>query len=603
MLIQIIQEKNLLVFFDFLDLNSSIKSDLRNQNLSEENTIADFPDFLLANKNISKRNNQFLSVYSVFQPKNHWTINSFFIGNYAHWHTQDFSSKNFYNTAFRLEDLQKNKLKSLNILGKINSDYYIGKSSLLNFVLSIGVNQLDKNANILNYFIDNSTTYNENQSPNQFNLGQQLSFIQKLNKKSLLSLNAFYELKKNSHQYHVTSTEKILGTDDFYFHQNKKLNSSEYGIFAKYTLRLGKEMLYINTGINGLYQTADYFFKTHKKTDLLNRNFWFSNFSIARKKTNFEYGLQAEFRNYPKENISLLLPQALAKYHFKKDTHVIEAQYSRNVSMPMISDLNSTGYVNDFRSIVLQSMLNPNKEILKNSYEFRYKFIDFYHGIILFALSKYEQNQGNISTENLFENGLNYSNKINTNSGSMWINTMSAEKNLFKIKHKIKFSTNLFSIKQPMYAQGLLDMNTFNEQSTSFLISSNFKNKRFNYQLGLEVKNTENFTTNSSLKTKQISYKPQLHINWNVTKNITAHLQHNYHIMKANYQKTNFLELNYKLKYKKSDTKWHGYIYAENFTNLNGNELLSTIQQSSYIEILKTQRLPGFIGAGIVLDF
>lgn len=95
---------------DFMTLNSGIKNDIRSESLSETTSAKQVPSYLLSDKNVSKKRFQFLSVYSVFQPKEHWSINYYFIGNHSLSQESFLSSKVFYNYPLKIEDLQKNKI-------------------------------------------------------------------------------------------------------------------------------------------------------------------------------------------------------------------------------------------------------------------------------------------------------------------------------------------------------------------------------------------------------------------------------------------------------------------------------------------------------------
>ncbi|MDO4229449.1 MAG: carboxypeptidase-like regulatory domain-containing protein [Capnocytophaga sp.] len=148
-----------MTMYDFIELNSGIKSDIRNQNLSKTTSNTSFPSFLLADKNVSKKSNEFLSIYSVMQPNENWSINSYLIGNHAKINENILSRKNFYANNFLIEDTQESKTHNYNLQAKINSDYYFDRNALLNYTFSFSKNETNKTNHTINNLNNNSLYY------------------------------------------------------------------------------------------------------------------------------------------------------------------------------------------------------------------------------------------------------------------------------------------------------------------------------------------------------------------------------------------------------------------------------------------------------------
>lgn len=595
--------EEVMTLFDFIELNSGIKSDIRGGDLSQSSTGTRFPSFLLSDKNVDKKQNEFLSLYSVLQPKENWSINSYIIGNHSNITENILSRKHFYAYDYLVEDSQRTKLHTYNILSKINSEYYIDANTMFNYSLSFSKNEADNESIIGNSYNNIFTNYNQTRNPNFITLGHQLSFIKKITKFSLISLNAYHEFKKNNNFLDIDANTFLFDTNQNNFAQQIKEKSQEYGAFAKYTLKLDNENTFTaNTGFNSLAQRINYH-NTLGISDFINRGYLFSNVSLSHKKSKLEYGLAAELRNYLNEDKTFFIPQILARYNFKENFHYIDVRYNRDISFPEIMSVNNTGYATNFRNYYLASSVSKTAEILKNIYQLRYSFMDLYNGITFYLYSRYTDNDKVITRDYNVRNNISYASNSLADGGFQWINNVRFGLNVFKIRNKINITGGYNLTETPLYRNGILDKNDVTNASLEIDVSSNFKKRRYNYEAGFMVSNTKSLSRNNNQKISLTEYIPKLNLTINLGKNITGYFNNSYHFSSSDGFENNFWELNYKLYYKKPSSKWSVYLVAEDFLNLNGNKTLISADRSVYFETQQIERLSGFVGAGLIFDF
>lgn len=594
--------QEVMTLFDFIELNSGIKSDVRGESLSDSYSASQIPKHLLSDKNISKKQNQFLSLYSIFQPKENWTINSYFIGNKSNTIQNFLSKKYFYINNLQLEDTQENKIKNFNIQSKINSDYQIGDNTLLNYTFSFSKNEVDNQSNINTIFNTQLYDFKQLENPDYITIGQQFSFIRKITKFSLLSFNAYHEFKKNTDFLSIQSNTDLFNTNQKIFNQNVQEKAQEMGAFGKYTFKFGKNILNINTGYNNFYQNINYQY-INESDNAIRREYLFSKASLLHKKTKFEYGLTAEHRYYLNEKASFFVPEAIAKYHFKQGVHTIEGKYKREIKYPNLRELNHLGYAKDFRNYYTTSLLNTENALLQNVYELNYLYINFFNGIHFFGMSRYIKNNNIIAQDYSLSNNTNYITNKLAKGGTHWVNYFNLGINLFKIKQKLEFIGNYGILKTPFYSNTFLDKNSITNKSLEINILSNFKDKKYSYTFGAKFSGAESRVYGNDSGTDLIEYIPKLNVTINLTKNLTGYFNNQYHIATADGFENNFLELNYRLYYQKSTSKWSFYIEAENFLNIQGNKVLSSAERTNYFETLQNQRLAGFIGFATIYHF
>lgn len=594
--------QEVMTLFDFIELNSGIKADVRSESLSDNYSASQIPTHLLSDKNISKKQNEFLSLYSIFQPKENWTVNSYFIGNQSNIRQNFLSRKHFYMNNFQIEDTQESNIKNFNIQSKINSDYQIGDNTLLNYTFSFSKNEVDKASNINTIFNTQLSDFKQFENPDYITIGQQFSFIRKITKFSLLSLNVYHEFQKNTDFLSIQANTDLFNTNRKTFNQNIQEKAQEMGAFAKYTLKLGKNILNINTGYNNFSQNINYQ-HTNESDNAIRREYLFSKASLLHKKTKFEYGLTAEHRYYLNEKASFFVPEAVAKYHFKQGVHTIEGKYKREIKYPNLRELNHLGYAKDFRNYYVTSLLNTENALLQNVYELNYLYINFFNGIHFLGMSRYLKNDEIIAQEYSLHNSTNYITNKLAKGGAHWINYFNLGINLFKIKQKLEFVGNHGILDTPFYRNTILDKNSITNKSLEMNISSNFKEEKYSYTFGAKFSEIESRVYGNNNRTNVTEYIPKLNVTINLTKSLTGYFNNQYHIATSSGLENNFWELNYKLHYQKPASKWSFYIEADNFLNLHGNKVLSSAERENYFETLQNQRLAGYVGIGAVYHF
>ncbi|MXV37855.1 hypothetical protein GO491_04050 [Flavobacteriaceae bacterium Ap0902] len=589
--------------FDFIEMNSGIKSDIRNNNQAE-NVISSssLPSFLLKRKDVAQKDNQFLSINTVYQPLPNWTITGYVIGNHSNIYEDKVSKKSFYQGNISMKDAQKTKMRNLNIQSKINSDYYFGEKALLNYTLNYSKNTTNQIDSIQNTIFSKTMFFEEKRNFDNYTFGQQLSYIQKISPVSLLSFNTYHELKETENPLKINANTPLFGAVDTFFSQEMNEHQNEYGLFAKYTRKINQRILTGSLGYNYLQQKMN-IQNTSKTNDEIQRAYAFLNIGLRQKDKPLEYSVQTEVRNYLKANKLFFLPQARLKYNFKKDLHYLEGVYTRKVGFSSINKLNTIGYAESFRNYYLSSLVKKNTELLQNNFALNYLYFNLYHGITLFINSFYTQYGDVITQDNSFLQSVNYATLRRADGGFSWANQISFDFRWSKIKHRLKLEGSYNMIETPFYRDNTLDNSRNTNIRSGFTLSSNFKRRFYDYEIGISYRATKNQTEKFGINTTVNQWVPEINFILNIGEEFTAYLDHSYFMYQSQEFKNNYLNMSYYLTYQKEKSKIKYFINAENFLYINGNDIISTNHTNAYLETQKTRRIPGFIGAGLSFEF
>lgn len=587
--------------FDFIELSSGGKADLRNSGslLKSLNHSVVLPAFTYGDRQVKQKHNAFLSFYSVMQPSKSWTINAYAIGNQSNTDEEILSKRIFYNEARQITDAEQNNLKAINIITNVNSDYYLGKNSLLNYSFRFSKGNQPEHSEILHSENDKSLFYNNLDAFEKQTIGQQLSLITKLNRKSLISLNAFHQWEQSNTNLEVNFAQNDVFSSEIQQKINRKNN--EFGVFSKYILKIGKEVLNAHLGWNYIFQKADY----HKDiiySENLMRNYFYLNALLLRKKTDLEYGLKAEVRSYPQFHEIVFLPEVLGRYNFKKDTHYLEGIYSRLLQFPQLASLNKTEYWSDFQTLYVGSQVAAQTQFLNDFFKLKYNYTNYFHGIDLEINSEYSANHKVISVDNSFFNGKDILTRRITDGGFSWENSANFEVSVFPIKQKIEFYFSVDKKRVYYFWQGEKNRNDTQGFWTSVDVKSRFKTFPIEYVFGAEF--GKDFRKMNGIEQNSYeNWRLKADITAKITPKIKAEFQHNFHYFSFSEIREKRWELNYKISYEPKSEKWSCFILAENFLNLKGTTLFEVEENDYYQQVFSRAILPGFIGVGIKYKF
>lgn len=595
---------------DYLNLNTSVKDELRNSGSLNSEILSNIPDFLLSDANVQERASRFGALNFSYFPSGKLSINGYSIINRNSQVEQLSSAQRFLESNLTFSDTVTTRGKMLFNQTKINVDYQPNKNNLINYTLLIEPTTNDEARNVFSNFQDTRQTFEENKQGNNLKIGQQLSFISKIDRYELLSFNAFYERTSFDDDYSVISNQTLFNTSVNDLFQNKEQNFEEYGILAKYTRKINKNLLKIQLGAINRKET---FTSAITETDFSNNDLFFKKnyltggISMEKNDDFFQYQLGFSLRKYnlsfsnTSNNSLFFLPDLKVKFEFDP-THNMELYYNRDVDFAPVKQLNEGDVIQDYRNLYVAANTNFENSLVANNAGFRYFYLNLFSGTLLLLNTGLSETKNFValnSTANRF-NTLNYQNSPENKS---WFNTIMFETRYSAVKSKIRFNAGYFRTNGFNYLNSIENKVRNKTLSLKATVLSYFKEALFNYEAGFSYRNTNTSFSNLATENTNTVYGPFVNFDLSLSKNLQCVLKNNYEIFKTNNEQRELWNFSFRANYQKEKEPFTFFLEGNNVFNLTSPEVIEIRSNNNIFERNVLSRLAGYIGFGITYEF
>lgn len=597
---------------DYMDMDGNIKSDIRNNDMG--NPVfgsGKIPKFLVANENNKTSRSHTAALNISAMPTDKLSINAFSILNQSRFTEQRWVEKTFFNTTNPLqsEDAIAGKMTFLFNQTKVNLEYKPNKDNLINYsaILDSGHDKGQRDTeSILNGQPQN---FEEDNKAIKLNFGQQLSYVTKLARNKLLSINAYQEFKKQDNRYDFLSDQQTLLPPYQRLDQQYVFKSNEIGIFSKYTQKISDHIVRGNAGFIWnrssleLLQSA---LVTGQPQINRNSNYAFADVSVKKAVSLLQYNAKLEFRNYflqPSGTTkAYLLPFAQVKLAFT-DLHYLSLSYNRNISF-YASDLqNNFLYADDYRNYYNPSTIIFEKPFEQNILSLNYFKFDLYNGFLFLANSSYSRNKNENTSNSINAGNYNYIAYRNDASGYSWNNLMSVEQRIKPLKSKAKATFSYWLTESYNFIGDQQNDYRTNNFSVRFSLISSFKDSWFNYEVGSQYSNYETHYQLFDSKIYTRKWTPFLNFNGQINESLIYRLDNSLEHFSTTDSERQFFKTDFKLTCKKPKTRFKYWIEGNNIFNISNPEIIATSNSNNSFSRETITRLAGYIGFGIGFEW
>ncbi len=599
--------KNGFTIDDYLKLNTDVRNELMNNEISSMKEMSDFlPNFLLTDNNIIKKNNQLGSLNISFIPNEKLKISAYSILNNVSQREKIFSEKLFLDNNSEISD--KNNTKGnllfnqtyLKINYDINNHISISYSGALEPAYNKGIGITESNNKI------NIHSYDENLSTKNLKFSQQFSFLYKFSEKNLVTFNLYQELKDDRNKYTISSSEPLFHYNNLSLQQRSYRKNDEKGIISKFTHKFSIFTLKGNLG----YIWKRNIFKNTIVQELTNEhipistNYLFLKTGISNSTHFLQYLLDFEIRDYKlsfnpeKSKSTFFLPKAKLKLEFTP-THTLSIYYTKDITYLSADKFNQQNYLNDYYSLFTKSLIESNKELLNSTTGIEYLFLNLYNGTNLIINTNFNQTSNTPVTNNNSLNNYTVINYINSKNKKSWNVNLIFEAKLKFIKSRISFNND--------YSLSFEDTFTNQEKDpmkSSFIFNEialkSYSKKAFlNYESGIKLSNSISSYKNQKNSLKRSQITPFFNLYFKFSENLKGSWTNNYTVYRSGQIKKDIYNLGFKIIYKNKLSSWKYWIEGNDILNIAGSETIETSTTNNILQRNIYHKLPGYAGVGM----
>ena len=607
---------------DYLELKRGLESDILNETSSSTSRVDnDVPTFLFSEDDVNKRDIQFYSLNFSNKISKTKKVSGYSIINIQN-QDEFLNSKQIF---FAKENVNINNNSTINGTSVFNSNKIKIESkpnerNYHNYTLSLNYNKDKQYSSIYNK-VEGSleqTSFNENKTTSQTNIGQLYAHKIKINEKYLFEYNLSNDFTSYGNQIGLSSNTKFLNlnfeNNNFDVSQQSKGYLNKFGFHSKlitkskfgnllFTGGTSLDNEYFETFLNESNPEFNSQFNLIGITNYLGISF----FKKKTAKINYSFGFKvvhSQFYFFSKnENAFTFLPNMSFNYEISKKAS-LSFSYRRDFNTVSVGKILPNSYIENFRTIRSISQVNYGTILLVNSLNLTGHYAD----LLLNFISVF----GIVHNNKLQEVGIN-TNNTNTITTNRYQfvdlnNTSHAFFNLEKKSKKIPWSIRFETVQTLMRYKNLINNvdNIFNtiQNKSSINVLSYFKSNDFNVNLGMEyvTNNTENETVQSKntfskttpiLKLNGLIFSDKL--NWEIETRFIK-------FSTNTFAQQDIIEVNPRLQYQHGD--WNFTLRGVNILNVRDNNVrIKNNNQMSFFETTEFSSLSGFVNLGFTYSF
>lgn len=589
----------------YYNMNNSIKNEIKNNEITNASLNDGIPSNLLSNEYVIEKKSKFGALnFSVF-PSSNFKINGFTIIN------ETIQKELTQNNNTFIENPNFNSNENINTKGnllfnqtKINVDYKLNSSSYLSYSILFDPRVDHTNKSIVQNQTSLTKNINEENENRKINFGQQISYINRLSKNKLVTLNIFNEIKNNTIDYLLDTNKNLFTINTSSYLQDQKYKTLENGILSKLAIKKNNIVYIFGLGYNEFNQNynSNLNYSNTTVSNELNslRTNFSSDFGFYKKNGRFQFNLinKLKYFNSFEKNSLFYLPQIQFKYEFKP-THYISTTYNRNVKFANENQLFSNQVIQNYTSFIENSQLVRNNPIKNNSFGINYLYIHLFSGTILFATVNYDSNNNTIGQNFTQEQDFSKSNFRTISEQNNLTTNVVFERKIKFIKSRIKTEFTFANSKGINYLSNIENSFVSKIYSSKISLISNFKKKLINYTVGFE--NQSVIINYEKLNLKNKSEKKLLFINFDgtINKNLKYHIGNSYHLFQASNINVYFNKTDFEFTYDNENRNWKYFLKGNDIFNIKSNQIIENNLESNLEQTRIRSRIPGFIGLGI----
>ncbi|XLS30074.1 carboxypeptidase-like regulatory domain-containing protein [Flavobacteriaceae bacterium M23B6Z8] len=595
---------------DYLNLNTTIKDEIRNSGSLSEETLTSLPDFLLSDNNVQERSTQFGALNFSYFPSGKLNIHGYTILNNNKQTENIISQQRFLESNLVFSDSINTKGKLLFNQTKVNVDYKPNGNNFINYTLLLEPTDNSETRNVTSVFQNERQLFQESSDATNLKVGQQLSYISKIGAYELLTFNLFHEKTSFKTDYELEANQTLFDSSFSSFFQDKTRDFEEYGILGKYTRKFKNTLFKAQLGT--IFKKEELFSEIPDRNILSNdlifeKNYFMGRISFEKNEGFFRYLVGSEIRRYSldfadqKSTPTFFLPDLELKLAFS-GTQDLSFYYKKNIDFAPVDQLNEQNIIKDYRNLYVASTSSFERDLATESIGLRYFYLELYSGTLLLVNSGFSETK-NYITLNSTSSRFNSIGFQNSPSYKKWFNNVMFETRFSKIKTKLRVNAGYNRLSGFNYLNGIESdvlTQTFTSRA-SFL--SYFKKSWFNYEAGIKFREITTTFSGLNTKNKNTVYTPYANFEVSFSDALLLNLSNNYEIFQSNDEERSFFNFGFRSSYHKEDSSFRFFLEGNNVFNLSNPEVIEIRSDNNIFERNVLSRLAGYIGFGITYEF
>lgn len=592
---------------DYLNLIKSVKQYAKSSNALSDYSIPKMPQYLMAKNNLSGNTTRFGALNFSYFPDEKLKIEGFSILNYNELLSNSTGNKRYRTAHSLFNHFEHKKAINKGILNQttINIEYSLSPQSVLHYSL---ISNPTNNDDLLNVRLgenDFESVINDKNNHFQSSLGQQLTYINRLSSKSIVTATAFHEWGTKRSDKKINSSRNLFNMgNNFVQQQNQKYLES--GFYAKYSVKPKRIVYSFSSEFQHLSENFDAKLNSFSPANISvkslsrKRNVASVASEIAKKTGVFQFSMLNKGAYIPDFGKQwYYLPRASVKLE-PKNTQNISLSYKRDFSNLDLIESSDIALLSDYQNIYYKK-INPHQIFVRHNFDLQLLYIHAFSGTHIFGyLTCGITENPSVSNSEIFDGYSKTSYHLSNSDDRNWTANLSIERKIKPLRIRWKVASKLHTHSREEFLSGAPDVMKSRLYSPSISISSYFKNPNFNFSAGLNTNfyKAEYQNNNYNFKTKE--FTPFFNIE-SIIGGFSCKVQNSYTISKNPYQKRDFYQLDFLASYQTK--KGEFFIQANDLLNIDSTEIIQS-SVSHFVESNQIlSRIPGYIGLGFKFKF
>jgi len=586
-------------FLDFFNFMGGIDKLLSDNSSSVTLSGDDIPSFLIADNNVKSKGEHLAALNISSNLTNKLKINSYYIFNILKSSNKQEISRNYlFPNNLLVNEYNQSNHNFLTHNASIDVTFKPGNRSVFNYIFNLSTQD---SKSIEDNLFNNKNTDSKNKS-SFVSFNNSLNYQYKIGN-SIIKSTFFSILKTKKDYLSINSDESVLGFSLNSAFQNKYKKIKIYGTKISFKKKFRKKLtLNINYNLtkskkNLKNNISNINITENVLQNIIENKLGFRLYNNFKRKFNFSIGTDFAFIKTITQN-KTWLPYIRLKFNINK-YHYLQISYNKNFEYPEINYLSNQYIISDYNLLSYDYNIAQNNILKYDNMEFSYFIQDLFSGITFNFEITNNIGKNVISTNTLYNQNYNIQQYVvsNNNRSSAYI---SFDKKFFVIPFKFKIRSNLFYDMTKNFIEYLPVNYKSLSLNTKLKISSNFRKKPFNFEIGYRNKYRELESKDIQFINKLIVSKPFINLFFNYKK-FNFKLQNGLETYKLNNFSKDFYRLNFQADYKFK--KYTVYLKAHDLLNIKNNFLYKNNIEENFVEESKIYTLPGYIIGGVSFKF
>ena len=578
---------------------------------------ADIPSYVLANNLVEKREVAFNSLNYTQTFSERLKFVGYFILNDSRLLENRFTEKSFFDTTqTNLKESIRNQSDNFLSSSYANLTYKPNEKTSLKYQFNFNTTDDEREEDVINTDV-NFNSFDNRIDNSSFTIGNTLELQRKIAPKWLLSSVLFQNHSDTDNRLRLRSDNDFLGlnfsSSDFSLLQIKSILDNNLSWKTTFNNEKSKQQSYqISAGIfhqNTLFDSHIQEFNgfdnnikrsiTSVKTD-------FKGSTKTNKNISLSYGFKNQLyqtnQDNAKSSIFRVLPSFSINYSFLEGQQLI-FDYGRSVEFIAVQDLIVNQFVENFRKVIGFSNLELDSPIDIDKYTLNYFNINPQKNLILTSSFSYQVEKNAVGYNISYDQAFINENSIRIPRREHYFGILSLTKRFKKTPFKLKGTVFYDLTKAENSVENVRNKTTIEQLFVKLEFQSAFKGKAFQFNLGMDYKDTNFSQEVNNLSSQLNNINPYIEVRGITENRFSWKLETHYERQRTNQESNRFYVLNPNLQYSFKNDKVQIHIKGYNVLNLRDNELLSQSLNDAYFQTSRVELLRGYIMLGFRHNF